>query len=83
MVNWGHPSGVDLDLLRDGYGRLAAKLDHLSHGLVEGRLLCPAIDASVVVLLLFVAEFCDGGHQLLQRDEETCVISSSDLIASH
>lgn len=76
MVNWGHHSGNDLDLLRDGYGRLAAKLDHLSQGLVEGRLLCPAIDASIVVFLLFVAELCDGGHQLLQREEETCVINS-------
>lgn len=83
MVNWGNPSGVDLDLLRDGYGRLAAKLDHLSQGLVEGRLLCTAINASVVVLLLLIAELRDGGHQLLQREEETCVISSPHLIASH
>lgn len=56
---------LSLDLLRDGNGRLAAELDHLGHGLVEGRLLGPAVDARVVVLLLLVPELGDCLQQLL------------------
>jgi len=65
-----------LDLLRNGNGRLAAELDHLGHGLVEGRLLSPVIDARVVVLLLLVPKLGDCRQQLLK-------IQKSSLIRMH